>query len=94
MLETKSLKDKIVKKLTRTHGEELDITCNITHSSQIDLFVEEMGYRFLGSEYITQRADMLKRLTCSYQARNRQDLVEIGKAAEYIKPGSGGIEDF
>ena len=90
---TKSLKDKIVKKLTRTHGEELDITCNITHSSQVDLFVEEMGYRYLGSDYITQRADMLKRLTCSFQARNRQDLVEIGKAPEFNKQG-GGIEDF
>lgn len=94
MIETKSLKDKIVKKLTRTHGEELDITCNITHSSQIDLFVEEKGYSFLGSEYITDRADMLKRLTCSYQARNRDDLVKIGQAQEFVKPGSGGIEDF
>lgn len=94
MLETKSLKNKIVKKLTRTHGEELDITCNITHSSQIDLFVEEMGYRFLGSEYITQRADMLKRLTCSYQARSRDDLVKIGQVQEFNNNGSGGIEDF
>ena len=47
MLETKTLKDRIVKKLTRTEGKELDITCNITHSNQVDLFVEEMGYRVL-----------------------------------------------
>lgn len=90
---TKTLRDKIVKKLTRTHGEELDITCNITHKDQIDLFVEEMGYRYLGSDYITARADMLKRLTCSFQARNRQDLVEIGKVPEFTRQG-GSIEDF
>ena len=94
MLETKSLKNNIVKNLTRTHGEELDITCNITHSSQIDLFVEEMGYRFLGSEYITQRANMLKRLTCSYQAKCRDDLVKIGQVQDFNNNGSGGIEDF
>ena len=94
MLETKTLKDRIVKKLTRTEGKELDITCNITHSNQVDLFVEEMGYRYLGSDYITERANMLKRLTCSFQARNRQDLVEIGKAPEFSNRQGGGIEDF
>jgi len=91
--ETKSLKDRIVKKLTRTEGKELDITCNITHSSQVDLFIEEMGYRYLGSDYITERADMLKRLTCSFQARNRDDLVKIGQTPEFTKQG-GNIEDF
>ena len=91
--ETKTLRDKIVKKLTRTEGKELDISCNITHHNQVDLFVEEMGYRYLGCDYITERADMMKRLTCSFQGRNRDDLVKIGQVPEFQKQG-GGIEDF
>lgn len=91
--EIQGLRDKIVSKLSQTEGKELEISCNLTSNKQIDLFVEEMALSYLGSSYITQRADMLKRLTCSYQGRARTDLVEIGKTPEFKASGQG-FEDL
>lgn len=91
--EIQGLRDKIVGKLTATDGKELEIGCNLTSNKQMDLFVEEMALTYLGSEYIRERADMLKRLTCSYQGRSRSDLVEIGKTPEF-KMGGQNFEDI
>ena len=85
MQEEQTLRDKIVEKLTKTKGEELEISCNLTSNKQIDLFTEEISFKYLGSAYIIQRADMYKRLTCSFQGRSRTDLTEIGKCPEYYQ---------
>lgn len=91
--EIQGLRDKIVNKLSQTEGKELEISCNLTSNKQLDLFVEEMALSWLGSQYISERADMLKRLTCSYMGRARTDLVEIGKTPEF-KAGNQGFEDL
>lgn len=93
MLELQGLRDKIVEKLSATKGEQLEISCNLTSNKQIDLFIEEMALTYLGSEYVTARADMLKRLTCSYQGRGRTDLVDIGKTPEF-RPNNQLTQDF
>lgn len=90
--EEQTLRDKIVQKLTNIKGAELEVTCNLTHNKQIDLFTEEMGFKHLGSEYITERADMYKRLTCSFQGKARDDLKSIGMTPEY-QPGRFSYED-
>lgn len=91
--EIQSLRDKIVGKLSATEGKELEITCNLTSPKQMELFVEEMALTYLGSRYVSARADMMKRLTCSYQGRSRTDLVEIGKTPEF-KMNNSGFEDI
>ncbi len=92
MQEEQSLKDRIVEKLTNTNGAELDVTCNLTNSKQIELFTEEIGFKELGSEYIIKRADMYKRLTCSFQGKARDDLKAIGMTPEF-QPGRFSYED-
>lgn len=91
--EIQGLRDKIVDKLSSVDGKDLEINCNLTSNKQIDLFVEEMALTYLGSEYIRDRADMLKRLTCSYQGRGRADLVDIGKTPEFKAAGQA-FEDL
>lgn len=93
MFEVQGLRDKIVGKLTATSGEELEVSCNLTSNKQMDLFVEEMALTYLGSKYVTARADMLKRLTCSFQGRGRTDLVDIGKTPEF-RVGGQNFEDL
>lgn len=88
MHEDMSLRDQIVGRLTRTEGKELDISCNLTSNKQIELFIEEMALTHLGSKYVSKRADLLKRLTCSYQGKLRNDLVEIGKTPEFTRGGT------
>lgn len=92
MQDEQSLRDKIVEKLTRVSGKDLEVTCNITHNKQIELFTEEMGFKTLGSDYITERADMYKRLTCSFQGKARDDLKSIGMTPEFA-PGKYSYED-
>ncbi len=91
--EVQGLRDKIVDKLSAVEGRELEISCNLTSNKQMDLFVEEMALSYLGSGYIKERADMLKRLTCSYQGRSRTDMVEIGKTPEF-RTGNQSFEDI
>lgn len=87
-------KDRIIERLTPTEGKELDISCNLTSNKQMDVFIEQLGYSVLGSTYIIQRGDLLKRLTCSFQGRNRTDLVEIGKTPEWqTTQRFGGFDD-
>lgn len=87
-------KDRIVERLTPTEGKELEISCNLTSNKQIDIFIEQLGFSTLGSTYIIERGNLLKRLTCSFQGRNRSDLVEIGKAPEWQgRQQFGGFDD-
>lgn len=89
MIETETLRDKIIGKLTATKGEELEITCNLTNQKQLALFMEEIGHRRLGSRYIIDRSEMFKRATNSYMGRTRTDLVEIGKTPEFSNQKAG-----
>lgn len=86
-------RDKIVQKLTPTVGEELEIMCNLTSPKQMDVFVQEVGYTALGSSYIITRTNMYKRLTCSFNGKARNDLVEIGKTPEYRGTQPTGYTD-
>jgi uncharacterized protein (UPF0371 family) len=92
MQEEQSLRDRIVEKLTNIKGAELEVTCNLTHNKQIELFTEEMGFKELGSDYIIERANMYKRLTCSFQGRARDDLKAIGMTPEF-QPGKYSYDD-
>lgn len=65
--------------MSATEGVELDLTANLTSSEQFRAIMESHAHSNLGSEYITSRVDLLKRLTCSYEGRHRSDIVAIGK---------------
>lgn len=91
--EEKPLRYQIVEKLSSEGGAALDLSCNLTSNKQLELFTEEIGFKQLGSSYIVERADMYKRLTCSYQARNREDLKSIGMCPEYVNGNGYKYED-
>ena len=93
VLDEQSLRDKIVKTLSATHGEELELTTHITSGAQMELFIEEIALSYLGSRYATMRAEKMMRLACSWQGSSRKEFVEIGKTPEYAR-GQKSIEDF
>lgn len=90
-----STREKIVTRLTPTEGRDLDIMCNLTSQGQASIFLEELGYSTLGSRYIIERSNMLKRLTCAYQGRARSDLRDIGVVPDYANSSMGsGVTDL
>lgn len=92
-LDEQTLRDKIVKTLSSTTGEQLELTTHITDKQQMELFIEEVALSFLGSKYATMRAEKMMRLACSWQGSSRKEFVEIGKTPEYAR-GAKSIEDF
>lgn len=76
----KGLKEISLDKLSVTGGKELDITSCFTSGDQIEFVMEAMAHSYLGSRYITERKELLERLTCSYGGRHRTDVVDIGKS--------------
>lgn len=92
-IEELTLRDRIVKTLSATRGEGLEIVTHINTPQQMELFMEEVALSYLGSEYATMRAEKMMRLACSWQGSSRADFVEIGKTPEY-KQGRQGVEDF
>lgn len=93
MFDEISLRDRIVEKLSATHGEALEIVTHVKGPQQMELFVEEVALSYLGSEYASMRSEKLMRLSECWNGASRQDYVEIGKTPEFSK-GAKGIEDF
>lgn len=84
----KTLKEQAIDHLSVVDGEELDLTCNLTSSNQIKVILESEAHAMLGSRFSIRTTERLLRLTCSFQARHRQDIVEIAKQS----PLAGGPE--
>ena len=87
------LRDRIVNALSSTKGEQLEITANLTSSAQVELVMESMALEHLGRKFAVTESEKMLRLSCSWQGKSRNDLVEIGKTPEFAK-NRGGIEDF
>ena len=81
-MEIKQTKDVCVEKLTATDGVELEITANLTSSSQLAAVLEGHIATALNSKYGQSKYRMLLRLTNSWQGRCRDDLTGIGKTPE------------
>lgn len=56
------------------------MSCNLTSFRQIEIILESEAHCFLGAHYTTAKMERLLRLTNSYMARHRSDVVEIAKA--------------
>lgn len=81
-MELKQAKDVCIDKLTSTHGEDLEITANITSQNQVRAVMEGYIGIALRSRYAIEKYQMLLRLTDSWQGRCRDDLTGIGKVPE------------
>lgn len=80
MQEFRTVKEQALDHLSVTAGDELDLSCNLTSGHQLEIVLESEAHTMLGSRYIQQVTERMLRLTCGYQARHRQDIVEIAKA--------------
>lgn len=88
MQELKTVKEQAIDHLAVTDGNELDITCNLTSSQQLQIVLESEAHTVLGCTYVRQYTERMLRLTNSYNARHRQDIVEIAKASRFDKDGA------
>lgn len=80
MQELKTVKEQAIDHLSVTSGTELDLSCNITSSGQLEIVLESEAHTMLGSKYILARTERMLRLTNGFMARHRSDLVEIAKS--------------
>lgn len=87
MQELKTVKEQAIDHLAITEGEELDISCNLTSSEQMHIILESEAHSVLGSIYNQRTTARLLRLTNSFGARHRSDIVEIAKASRFDRDG-------
>lgn len=80
----KTLKETAIDSLSATEGKELDISSNLTGPNQIDAILESHAHSHLGSTYVIDRCDLMKRLTNSYMGRFRSDIIAIASGPEFI----------
>lgn len=85
MQELKTIKEQALDHLSVTKGDELDISCNLTSSSQLMIVLESEAHTILGSQYVRETTERMLRLTNGFQARHRQDIVEIAKSSKLEK---------
>ncbi len=85
----KTVKEQAIDHLCVTSGSELDLTCNLTSSLQIEVILESEAHTFIGSQFYCEITERMLRLTCGYEGRHRQDLVEVAKASKF----DGGGEE-
>lgn len=88
MQELRTVKEQAIDHLSTTSGAELDISCNLTSAQQLQLVLESEAHTVLGSTYILSYTERMLRLTNSYGARHRSDIVEIAKASRFDKDGA------
>lgn len=87
----KDFQEVCLDKLSVTEGPALEMTANITSSSQFDLVLMGgvYGDHGLRSQYFRGQQDRCLRLTISYLARGREDIVQIGKSVKLPTFGAG-----
>lgn len=88
MQELRTVKEQAIDHLSTTDGAELDISCNLTSAQQMQLVLESEAHTMLGSSYYRMTTERMLRLTNSYGARHRSDIVEIAKASRFDKDGA------
>lgn len=79
----KTFREIALEKISKTKGEELDISCNLTSSGQFGLIVESYAHGVLGSTYTSDEKDLYLRITKGYQANYTNDVVKIGMTPEF-----------
>lgn len=82
MQELKTIREQALDHLSVTSGPELDIACNLTSSAQLQIVLESEAHMILGCGYVKSTTERMLRLTNGFQARHRQDIVEIAKASK------------
>ena len=85
-MEIEQTRDTIVKKLTATTGDELEIMANLSHPSQINVMMEGLVSKLIGDDVGEEETNTLLRGTVGYRGRGRDDLTGIGKTPDQL-PG-------
>lgn len=80
MIDIKTAKEKAIEELTHISGDKLQASANLTSAGQFPLILEGLIYEMLGSDYVPKKTENYLRLTLSYDARWREDMVRIGTA--------------
>lgn len=81
-MEILQTRDTIVNKLTSTHGEDLEISANISDAGQIDAVMEGLVAKLIGDDVGVDEYETLLRMTDSWHARCRDDLTGVGKTPD------------
>lgn len=85
-MEIEQTRDTVVKKLTSTRGDDLEIMSNLSHPSQINVMMEGLVSKLIGDDVGEEEVYTLLRGTVGYRGRGRDDLTGIGKTPDQL-PG-------
>lgn len=79
----KTFREIALERISKTEGKDLEISCNLTTSSQFGLIVESYAHSVLGSTYTSDEKDLYLRITKGYNANYTSDVVKIGMTPEF-----------
>lgn len=85
-MEIEQTRDTVVKKLTSTHGDDLEIMANLSHPAQINVMMEGLVSKMIGDDVGEEEVYTLLRGTVGFRGRGRDDLTGIGKTPDQL-PG-------
>lgn len=88
-MEIEQTRDTIVKKLTVTRGDDLEIMSNLSHPSQINVMMEGLVSKAIGDDVGEEEVYTLLRGTVGYRGRGRDDLTGIGKTPDQLMSWRG-----
>ena len=87
MQEMKTLKEQALDRLSVTSGKELDLSCNIVNSRQLEIILESEAHNMLGSQFYNRMTERMLRLTCGFEGRHRQDIVTVASSSKEFGGG-------
>lgn len=83
-MEIEQTRDTVVKKLTSTHGDDLEIMANLSHPAQINVMMEGLVSKMIGDDVGEEEVYTLLRGTVGMRGRGRDDLTGIGKTPDQM----------
>lgn len=80
-----TLKESAIANLSEVNGTGLEISANLTNGAQLEIVLEAFSHKKLGCDYVSERSELLLRMTKSIEGRHRTDIVELSKGPEVIE---------
>lgn len=79
----KTFRQLAIEVLSKTHGEDLQISANLTSPSQFKLILETYAHKELGSEFVIGEEETYLRITKAYNSKFGDYVADIAQTPEY-----------
>ena len=79
----KTFRQLAIEVLSKTHGEDLQISANLTSPSQFKLILETYAHKELGASFVVGEEETYLRITKAYNSKFGDYVSNIAQTPEY-----------